>query len=106
MSSWLILVLAGLAEIGWPIGIKLTEQPAWRVWGWVLAVGFMTISGVLLWIAQRTIPIGTAYVVWTGIGAVGTFLIGIAAFGDSVTVARIIGVTCILAGVIVLKIAH
>src|SRR5476649_1416454 len=81
--AWIYLVLAGVCEIGWPVGLKLgwTEaglRPAWIL----LAVVAMSASGALLLMAQRVIPMGTAYAVWTGIGAVGAFCVGILAFGD------------------------
>lgn len=104
--AWIYLVVAGLFEIGWPIGLKLGHtssgfQPKWIVF----AVVCMAISGALLLVAQRTIPIGTAYAVWTGIGAVGTFIVGIYAFGDSSSMMRFIGVALIAAGIITLKLA-
>ena len=104
--AWLYLILAGLFEIGWPIGLKLGwtsegAQPRWIL----LAIVCMTISGALLLVAQRTIPIGTAYAVWTGIGAIGTFLVGVYAFGDSANLLRFLGVALIAGGIITLKIA-
>ena len=66
--AWLCLILAGLLEIGWPIGLKMADNPDTRISGIVIAIIFMLGSGVLLWLAQRTIPMGTAYGVWTGIG--------------------------------------
>ena len=66
----------------------------------------MAVSGFLLWLAQRHIPIGTAYAVWTGIGAAGTFLVGVLYYGDPTSVARYFGVALIVAGVITLKLAH
>ncbi|EOG9298959.1 multidrug efflux SMR transporter, partial [Proteus mirabilis] len=71
-----------------------------------IAVAFMAVSGFLLWLAQRHIPIGTAYAVWTGIGAAGTFLVGVLYYGDPTSVARYFGVALIVAGVITLKLAH
>ena len=76
--AWLYLIVAGLFEMGWPVGLKLSQTPGGRVLGVFIAVACMTASGILLWLAQRTIPIGTAYAVWTGIGAAGTFMVGIA----------------------------
>ncbi|WP_375183642.1 DMT family transporter, partial [Marinobacter sp.] len=70
------LLLAGLLEIGWPVGLKLAQAPGTRITGIVVAIAFMAASGTLLFLAQRQIPIGTAYAVWTGIGAAGTFLVG------------------------------
>ena len=104
--SWMYLVLAGLFEIGWPVGLKLAQQPATRGVGIATAVGFMAVSGFLLWLAQRQIPIGTAYAVWTGIGAAGTFLVGVLYYGDPTSVARYLGVALIVAGVVTLKLAH
>ena len=70
------------------------------------AIVSMGISGLLLWMAQREIPIGTAYAVWTGIGGAGTFLIGVMFFGDAATLARFLGVALIVGGVVTLKLAH
>jgi len=70
-------MLAGLFEITWPVGLKLAQGVEQRLFGVILAGGGMALSGVLLWLAQREIAIGTAYAVWTGIGAAGTFLVGI-----------------------------
>ena len=67
MHPWLLLMLAGLLEMGWPLGFKLTEQPAFKFWGWLIAIVCMGLSSWLLWLAQRHIPIGTAYAVWTGL---------------------------------------
>lgn len=104
--SWVFLVLAGLFEIGWPIGLKMAQEPASRWSGIAVAVFFMIISGFLLWLAQRQIPIGTAYAVWTGIGAAGTFLVGICFYGDPGSMARYLGVALIVLGVITLKLSH
>ena len=104
--SWLYLVLAGLFEIGWPIGLKIAQESEslWR--GIAMAVCFMLLSGLMLWLAQRHIPIGTAYAVWTGIGAAGTFLVGVLYYGDPASFPRYLGVSLIVAGVVVLKLAH
>ena len=72
----------------------------------IIAVVGMTASGALLWLAQRDIPIGTAYAVWTGIGAAGTFAVGIAFYGDSASAWRLVSVGLIVAGIIGLKLAH
>lgn len=104
--SWLYLLLAGLLEIGWPVGLKLAQVSESRWTGIVTAVGFMTASGFFLWLAQRHIPIGTAYAIWTGIGAAGTFLVGVMFFGDPTSLMRYAGVMLIIAGVITLKLAH
>ncbi len=103
---WIYLFLAGLFEIGWPIGLKLAQQPGSRWLGISMAIGFMGISGWLLWLAQRQIPIGTAYAVWTGLGAAGTFMVGVVFFGDPGSVLRYLGVALIVLGVVTLKLAH
>ena len=104
--AWIALLLAGLFEIGWPIGLKMAQAPATRVIGIAAAIVFMATSGALLWFAQKQIPIGTAYAVWTGIGAAGTFLVGVFVFGDASSPARYAGVALIVAGVITLKVAR
>ncbi|WP_432417435.1 DMT family transporter [Crenobacter caeni] len=104
--SWIYLFLAGLLEIGWPIGLKMAQDPATRVLGIATAIFFMAASGALLWLSQRHIPIGTAYAVWTGIGGAGTFLVGVLYYGDPATFARFMGVGLIIAGVVTLKLAH
>ncbi|TXI33958.1 MAG: multidrug efflux SMR transporter [Candidatus Moraniibacteriota bacterium] len=104
--SWLYLVLAGLFEIGWPVGLKIAQESTTRWSGILIAVVFMVLSGFLLWLAQRQIPIGTAYAVWTGIGAAGTFLVGIFFYGDPASMTRYLGVSLIVLGVITLKLAH
>ncbi len=72
--SWIYLIVAGLLEIGWPVGLKMSQEAETRILAILLAIGFMAASGFCLWMAQKQIPIGTAYAVWTGIGAAGTFL--------------------------------
>lgn len=104
--AWLYLFLAGVFEIGWPLGLKMAQQMGGRVAGVSLAIACMAISGGLLWLAQRTIPMGTAYAVWTGIGGAGTFLVGIIFFGDPSSAARYLGVLLIVLGVVTLKLAH
>jgi quaternary ammonium compound-resistance protein SugE len=105
-KAWLILILAGLFEIGWPLGFKLSQTTSSRV-AWILfAVLSMALSGVFLWIAQKSIPIGTAYAVWTGIGAAGTFLIGIFFFKDPAGMIRILSFMLIVIGLIGLKLSN
>ena len=104
--AWLYLVLAGLAEIGWPVGLKMAQAPETRWSGIGVSVAFMAVSGLLLWMAQRQIPIGTAYAVWTGIGAAGTFLVGVLVYGDPTSIARYVGVALVVAGVATLKVAN
>lgn len=104
--SWIYLILAGLLEIGWPVGLKMAQSPETRWLGILLAAVFMVLSGVMLWLAQRHIPMGTAYAVWTGIGASGTFAVGVLYYGDPASFLRYLGVALIIIGVITLKAAH
>lgn len=104
--AWMYLVLAGVFEIGWPIGLKFGWTPAGARPLWILfAVTCMAISGALLLLAQRVIPMGTAYAVWSGIGAVGTFAVGIALFGDAASMLRLVAASLIIIGVVGLKFA-
>ncbi len=105
-TAWIYLIMAGLFEIGWPLGFKISQTvPTFRFWGIIISIICMAVSGFLLWMAQRTIPIGTAYAVWTGIGAVGTFMVGILFFDDATSLMRYFGVILILSGVTALKLA-
>ena len=104
--SWVYLFTAGLAEIGWPVGLKWAQEPGKLFIGVVEAVVAMAISGGLLFLAQKEIALGTAYAVWTGIGAAGTFLVGLWLFGDPGSFARYLGVLLIITGVVTLKFAH
>jgi quaternary ammonium compound-resistance protein SugE len=104
--AWVYLIVAGLFEIGWPVGLKLSQTPGRLIVGVIVAVVCMAASGAFLWLAQRTIPIGTAYAVWTGIGAAGTFIVGILFYGDSASALRLVSVGLIIAGIIGLKLAH
>ena len=99
---WLILLVAGLYEVCWAIGLKYTESFS-RFWPSVGTVAAMVASVGLLGLAMRTLPVGTAYAVWTGIGAVGTVLFGIILFGEPATVARLACVCLIVAGIVGLK---
>jgi quaternary ammonium compound-resistance protein SugE len=104
--AWFYLIAAGLFEIAWPVGLKLSQTPGRLALGVLIAVVGMAASGALLWLAQRTIPIGTAYAVWTGIGAAGTFIVGILFYGDSASALRLVSVGSIIAGIVGLKLAH
>ena len=104
--SWIYLILAGILEIGWPLGLKLSQTMSSKLLGIAIAIVCMTISGALLWLAQKTIPIGTAYAIWTGIGAIGTLLIGILYFGDSANIWRLLSASLIVIGIVGLKLAH
>ncbi|WP_024598812.1 DMT family transporter [Pseudoalteromonas sp. TAE56] len=103
--AWMYLIIAGLLEIGWPIGLKISQNPETRWQGIVIAVAFLVASGFMLWLAQKQISMGTSYAVWTGIGAAGTFLVGILFYNDAATFGRIAGVLMIISGVITLKIS-
>jgi quaternary ammonium compound-resistance protein SugE len=99
---WLMLLVAGLFEVGWAIGLKYT-QGFTRFWPSVGTLVAMVASVGLLGLALRTLPVGTAYAVWTGIGAVGTVVFGIVLLGEPVSVARLVCVGLIVAGIVGLK---
>ena len=103
--AWVYLILAGVFEIGWPVGLKMAQSEEYRTVGIIIAIVCMGVSGYLLWIAQKAIPIGTSYAVWTGIGAAGTFLVGVLFYGDPASLMRFVGVAFIVAGVVLLKFA-
>ncbi len=99
---WTCLVLAGLLEIGWAIGLKYTDGFT-RLWPSVGTVACMAVSFFLLSLSLKAIPIGTAYAVWTGIGAAGTALLGMMLFGEPREVGRIVCLVLIVAGTVGLK---
>lgn len=104
--AWVYLIIAGIFEWGWPVGLKLGLAETGMSWGWIgFAALCMAVSGALLLIAQKTIPMGTAYAVWTGIGAVGTFIIGIFLFSEPANLARFLFVGLIIVGIVGLKLA-
>ena len=100
---WIYLIVAGFFEIGWPLGLKLSAFPSFKILGPIISIASMAISGILLWFSLKGISIGTAYAVWTGIGAAGTFIIGVLFFNDPSILLRWIGVSLIILGVIFLK---
>lgn len=102
--NWVILVLAGIFEIGWAIGLKYTEGFT-RLWPTVGTIVAMLISLGLLSIAMRSLPVGTAYAVWVGVGAVGTALLGIVLLGEPANAGRLVSLALILAGIVGLKLA-
>src|SRR5512145_2793360 len=102
--AWVILFLAGLFETGWAIGLKYTEGFT-RLWPTVWTIVAMAISLWLLGIALKSLPVGTAYSVWVGVGAVGTVVLGIALLEEPADAARLISVGLIIAGIIGLKLA-
>ena len=101
--AWGLLFLAGLFEIGWAVGLKYTDGFT-RLWPSVATVVSMAVSLFLLGLALRTLPVGTAYAVWTGVGAVGTVLLGIVLFGEPATVGRLACAGLIVAGIVGLKV--
>jgi len=102
--SWIILFIAGLLEVVWAIGLKYT-QGFTRLTPSVITVSAMIVSIVLLSWAMRSLPVGTAYAVWTGIGAVGAAITGILLLGESASLARIASLALIVAGIIGLKLS-
>ena len=102
--TWVILFIAGLFEVVWAIGLKYTEGFT-RLWPTVVTVVAMILSVWLLGVAMKSLPVGTAYAVWVGVGAVGTVILGIALFGEPANTARIISVSLIIAGIVGLKLA-
>ena len=105
--AWIQLIIAGLFEIGWPLGFKLASMHSkYFIWFIGLSILSMGLSGYFLYLAQKSIPIGTAYVIWTGIGAIGTVLLGILFFHDSVNIFRLLFLSLILIGIVGLKLVH
>lgn len=102
--SWIILFFAGLFEVGWAVGLKYTEGFT-RPLPTTLTVGAMIISLGLLGLAMKELPLGTAYAIWTGVGAVGTVIAGIILFGESMALFRLASVALIIAGLVGLKVS-
>lgn len=102
--AWLILVLAGLFEVGWAIGLKYTEGFT-RLWPSLGTAAAMVASVLLLGVALKSLPVGTGYAVWTGIGTVGTALLGIVLLGESAAAMRLVCIGLIVAGIVGLKLA-
>lgn len=102
--SWIILFFAGLFEVGWAVGLKYTDGFS-RPLPTVLTVCAMVISLGLLGLAMKELPLGTAYAIWTGVGAVGTVIAGIILFGESMALVRLVSVALIICGLIGLKVS-
>ncbi|WP_339079254.1 quaternary ammonium compound efflux SMR transporter SugE [Pseudomonas sp. TMP9] len=103
--SWIILLLAGLFEVGWAVGLKYTDGFS-RPIPTLLTVTAMIISLTLLGLAMKELPLGTAYAIWTGVGAVGTVIAGIVLFGEAMTLLRLASVALIVCGLLGLKFSH
>lgn len=101
--SWFYLLIAAIFEVGWPYGLKVATQSQHKVLWIIFAIIAMALSGIFLYLAQKQIPIGTAYAIWTGIGASCTFIIGVMVFNDALSLMRILGVLLIITGVVLLK---
>ncbi|MNF62081.1 Quaternary ammonium compound-resistance protein SugE [compost metagenome] len=103
--SWIILFFAGLFEVGWAVGLKYTDGFS-RPLPTALTVAAMAISLGLLGLAMKELPLGTAYAIWTGVGAVGTVIAGVILFGESMALVRLLSVALIIGGLIGLKLSH
>lgn len=104
--NWLFLIIAGLFEVGWPLGLKLAQTPSTKIIGSSLSIVSMALSGSFLYMAQKTIPMGTAYAVWTGIGTFGTLIVGVMFFGDSGNIWRLLSASLIIIGIVGIKLVH
>jgi quaternary ammonium compound-resistance protein SugE len=103
--SWIILFFAGLFEVGWAVGLKYTDGFS-RPLPTALTVAAMAVSLGLLGLAMKELPLGTAYAIWTGVGAVGTVIAGVILFGESMALVRLLSVALIIGGLIGLKLSH
>ena len=106
-TAWVYLIVAGIFEWGWPVGLKLAKRSDGTTnWYWLGFAGVtMVASGIFLMLAQRDIPMGTAYAIWTGIGAVGAFVLGISLFKESAEIKRFLSVGLIIVGIVGLKLS-
>jgi quaternary ammonium compound-resistance protein SugE len=102
--AWMLLLVAGLLEVGWAIGLKYTEGFT-RPWPSVLTIAAMVLSVGLLGVAMKTLPVGTSYAVWVGVGAVGTAILGMVLFGEPASAGRLLSLGLIVAGIVGLKLA-
>jgi quaternary ammonium compound-resistance protein SugE len=100
--AWILLLIAGVLEVGWAIGLKYTEGFT-RLWPSVFTLASMAASVVLLGIAMKSLPVGTSYAVWVGVGAVGTAILGIVLFGEPANIGRLVSLGLIVAGIVGLK---
>lgn len=102
--DWLLLLVAGLLEVGWAIGLKYSDGLS-RPWASTFTVAAMVVSMMLLATAMKTLPAGTAYAVWVGVGAVGTAILGMALLGEPATAGRLLSLALIIAGIVGLKLS-
>ena len=102
--AWVYLVIAGLFEIVWAYFMKQSEGFT-RLWPSLATIGFMIVSFVLLSQAMKSLPMGTAYVIWTGIGAVGAFVVGVVLLGESLTLWRVLAALLVVAGLVIFRLA-
>ncbi|WP_307658978.1 quaternary ammonium compound efflux SMR transporter SugE [Variovorax paradoxus] len=102
--AWMLLLVAGLLEVGWAIGLKYTDGFT-KLWPSIFTIAAMVISVVLLGIAMKSLPVGTSYAIWVGVGAVGTAILGIFLFGESAAPGRLVSLGLIVAGIAGLKLA-
>lgn len=100
--AWVVLAVAGLFEVGWAIGLKYSAGFT-RLWPSVFTLAAMAASVVLLGLAMKSLPVGTSYAVWVGVGAVGTAVLGIVLFGESANTGRLLSLGLIVAGIVGLK---
>ncbi|MDY0743542.1 quaternary ammonium compound efflux SMR transporter SugE [Paucibacter sp. R3-3] len=102
--AWILLVIAGLLEVGWAIGLKYTEGFT-RLWPSIGTATAMAASVGLLGLAMKSLPVGTAYAIWVGVGAVGTAILGMVLFNEAASIGRLISLGLIVAGIVGLKLA-
>ena len=102
--AWVYLLIAGLFEIVWAYFMKQSEGFT-RLWPSVATLGFMGVSFALLSLAMKSLPMGTAYVIWTGIGAVGAFVVGVVLLGESLTLMRVVAALLVVAGLVIFRLA-
>ena len=102
--AWTYLIIAGLLEIVWAYFMKQSEGFT-RLWPSVATLGFMTVSFALLSLAMKSMPMGTAYVVWTGIGAVGAFIVGVVFLQEHLSLMRVIAALLIVGGIVLMRLA-
>ena len=102
--AWVYLLIAGLFEIVWAYFMKQSEGFT-RLWPSVATLAFMGVSFALLSLAMKSLPMGTAYVIWTGIGAVGAFVVGVVLLGESLTLMRVVAALLVVAGLVIFRLA-